>query len=125
MQGVHRVIKSFSLFDVVSGYMKQLSCPQCKRSACAMRSGSLVLSPSKSAALYKSLHALLFRDIDLLVFIIHPVSLSKQGPKASRIARQSLNAMTPVIPTGKRLVFTAAVEFGTSFIDNQGASAVD
>ncbi len=63
--------------------------------------GSLVLSTSKSAALYKSLHALLFRDIELPVFMIPPVSLPKQGPKASRIARQSLNAMAPVIPTGK------------------------
>ena len=53
-------------------------------SACAMRSGSLVLSPSKSAALYKSLHALLFRDTGLLIFIIPPVSLPKQGSKASR-----------------------------------------
>src|SRR6266567_263471 len=32
--------------------------------------GALVLSTSKSAALYKSLHALLFRDIELPVFII-------------------------------------------------------
>jgi hypothetical protein len=33
--------------------------------------------------------------------------------------------MAPVIPTGRGLVFTTEVEFGTSFIDNQGAPAVD
>src|SRR5712692_10181520 len=38
----------------------------------------------------------MFRDIELPVFMIPPVSLPKQGPKASRIARQSLNAMAPV-----------------------------
>jgi hypothetical protein len=27
MQGVHRVIQSLFLFDVVSGYVKQLPCP--------------------------------------------------------------------------------------------------
>jgi hypothetical protein len=37
---------------------------------------------------------------------------------------QLLDAMAPVIPA-KRLVFTTAVEFGASFIDNQGAPAVD
>src|SRR5229473_4012106 len=31
MQGVHCVIEGFSLFDVVSGYVKQLPCPQGKR----------------------------------------------------------------------------------------------
>ena len=31
MQGVHCVIKGFSLFDVVSGHVKQLPCPQCER----------------------------------------------------------------------------------------------
>ncbi len=33
--------------------------------------------------------------------------------------------MAPVIPTGKWLVFTTAVELRTSFIDNQGAAAVN
>ena len=27
MQGVHRVVQSLFLFDVVSGYVKQLPCP--------------------------------------------------------------------------------------------------
>src|SRR5258708_12611408 len=35
-----------------------------------MRPGSLVLSTSKSAALYNSLHALLSKDLELPVFII-------------------------------------------------------
>jgi len=33
--------------------------------------------------------------------------------------------MAPVIPTGKELVFATAVELRASFIDNQGAPAVD
>jgi hypothetical protein len=33
--------------------------------------------------------------------------------------------MAPVIPTGGGLVFTTGVEFGASFIDNQGTPAVD
>src|SRR5216684_2321545 len=71
MQGVHRVIQSLSLFDVVSGYVKQLPCPSASAvSACSMRPGSLVLSTSKSAALYNSLHALLSKDLELPVFII-------------------------------------------------------
>src|SRR6266851_651279 len=75
MQGVHRVIQSLSLFDVVSGYVKQLPCPSASAvSACSMRPGSLVLSTSKSAALYNSLHALLSKDLELPVFIIPPVS---------------------------------------------------
>src|SRR5712691_10511528 len=36
--------------------------------------GSLVLSTSKRAALYKFLHALLSRDLKLPVFIVPPVS---------------------------------------------------
>jgi hypothetical protein len=92
MQGVHRVIKSFSLFDVVSG--------------------SLALSISKSAALYKSLHALLFRDIELASAssacamrslrareLFHVAS--EAGLKVSPMTRQLLDAMAPVIPTGK------------------------
>ena len=34
MQGVHRVIQSLFLFDVVSGYMKQLPCPYHKCFLC-------------------------------------------------------------------------------------------
>jgi hypothetical protein len=34
MQGVHRVIQSLFLFDVVSGYVKQLPCPKCKCFLC-------------------------------------------------------------------------------------------
>jgi hypothetical protein len=37
---------------------------------------------------------------------------------------QLLDTMAPVIPA-KRLVFTTPVEFGASFIDHQGAPAVD
>ena len=33
--------------------------------------------------------------------------------------------MAPVIPTGKELVFATAAELRASFIDNQGAPAVD
>jgi hypothetical protein len=55
----------------VSGYVKQLPCPSASAvSACSMRPGSLVLSTSKSAALYNSLHALLSKDLELPVFII-------------------------------------------------------
>jgi hypothetical protein len=38
---------------------------------------------------------------------------------------QLLDTMAPVIPAGRRLVFATAVRFGASFIDNQGAPAVD
>jgi hypothetical protein len=34
MQGVHRVIQSLFLFDVVSGHEKQLPCPYHKRFLC-------------------------------------------------------------------------------------------
>jgi hypothetical protein len=63
MQGVHRVIQSLFLFDVVSGYVKNSRAPATSASsACAMRSGSLALSTAKSAAFYKSLLALLSSD---------------------------------------------------------------
>ena len=35
MQGVHRVIQSLFLFDVVSGHLKQLPCPSHKRLLCS------------------------------------------------------------------------------------------
>ena len=75
--------------------------------------------------MYKCLHALLFRDVELPEFMIPPGFASEAGLKGSPMARQSLDTMAPVIPHGRRLVFTTAVEFGTSFIDNQGAPAVD
>jgi hypothetical protein len=78
-----------------------------------------------STVLYKSLHALLFGDIGLPVFMISPRLASEAGSKVSSMARQLLDTMAPVIPTGRCLVFTSAVEFGTSFIDKQDAPAVD
>src|ERR1700730_9617875 len=72
-QGVHRVIQSLFLIDVVACYVKHpRALATSASSACAIRCGSLVLSTSKSAALSKSLHALLFRDIELPVFMIPP-----------------------------------------------------
>jgi len=50
-----------------------------------MRSGILVLSTSKSAALYKSLHASRSRDLELPGFIISPRGTSQTGLKVSRI----------------------------------------
>ena len=74
VQGVPGVIQSLSLFDTVSGCVKQPRALSASAfSAWAMRSGSLVLSTSKSAALYKFLHALMSRDLELPVFIIPPL----------------------------------------------------
>src|SRR5260370_1586627 len=55
-------------------------------SACAMRSGSLAFSTSKSAALYKSLRAPLSRDLGLPVFIIPPCFAWQAGLNACRIS---------------------------------------
>ena len=84
MQGVHRVIQSLFLFDVVANHVKQLprsyhKCLLCLRNAVWI----LVLSSSKSAALYKSRHALLFRDIELAVFMIPPGFAADAGLRAS------------------------------------------
>jgi hypothetical protein len=88
--------------------------------------------------LYKSLHAPLSRDLELPVFIIPPCFAWQAGLKVCRISPeclpqeqsttsspQPLDTMAPVIPTGKELVFATAGELSASFIDNQGAPAVD
>jgi len=60
MQGVHRVIQSLFLFDVVSGYVKQLPCPCPKCFLCLrnalwesglinLKERSLVQTPPRSA----------------------------------------------------------------------------
>src|ERR1700730_12166204 len=92
-----------------------------------MRSGSLALSTSKSAALYKSLHAPLSRDLELPVFIIPPCFAWQAGLKVCRISPECLpqeqlttsspqpsDTMAPVIPTGKELAFATAVELRAS-----------
>src|SRR5260370_41546338 len=61
MQGVHRVIQSLYLFNVVSGYVKQLPCPYCKCFLCLrnavwesglinLKEGGLGQIPPRSAA---------------------------------------------------------------------------
>jgi len=61
MQGVHRVIQSLFLFDVVSGYVKQLPCPYHKCFLCLrnavwesglinLKERGLVQIPPRSAA---------------------------------------------------------------------------
>ena len=44
---------------------------------------------------------LLFRDIELPVFMISPRLASEAGPNVSSLARQLLDTMVPVIPTGR------------------------
>ena len=84
MQGVHRVIQSLFLFDVVSGHVKNSrALTTSASSARVMRSGSLVLSTSKSAALYKSLHAPLSGDLELPLVIVPLFHLAGRSESVS------------------------------------------
>ena len=142
MQGVHRVIKSFSLFAVVSGNVKQLPCPQCKRFLslrnAVWESGLIDL---KECGLVQVLPRSAVQAVQLVrAACIHnfpvfrlagrsesvsnsPECFAQEQPTTS--SPQPLDTMAPVIPTGKELVFATAVELRASFIDNQGAPAVD
>src|ERR1035441_5560296 len=53
----------------------------------------------------------------------HSAMLAQEQPTTS--SPQPLDTMAPVIPTGRRLVFATAVDLRASFIDHQGAPAVD
>src|SRR5579864_833784 len=139
MQGVHRVIQSLFLFDVVSGHTKQLPSPynECflgsrnavgESSLINLKECSLVQIPPRSAV--QRFRAACTHDFPRFrltswseVCRIFPNAVA--GICQQHRLLQSLNTMAPVIPAGKRLAFATAVEFGASFIHNQGTPAVD
>ena len=73
MQGVHRVIQSLPLFDVVSGHVEQIPCPQCNCFLCLGNAlAEFNLINLKERGLYNPRYALPSRDSELSVFIIPP-----------------------------------------------------
>ena len=113
MQGVHRVIQSLFLFDVVSGYVKQLPWPYHKCFLCLrnavwesglinLKDGGLVQIPPRSAAQR-------FRAACIHNSLFRLAGRSESGrtvPNAfagavNASSLQPLETMAAVIPTGK------------------------